>query len=64
MIMLSIYEDTIAAEKFLLMVFAGFYIAIEKLNVSTIAVTLDIVVGNPACENRYLPLHFIFENDG
>jgi hypothetical protein len=46
------------------MVFAGFYIAIEKLNVSTIAVTLDIVVGNPACENRYLPLHFIFENDG
>jgi hypothetical protein len=60
MIMFSVKDNAIAAEKCLSMVFAGFYIAIEKLNVSTIAVALDIVVGNPVVENRCLLRHFSY----
>jgi hypothetical protein len=54
MIMLSVEDNTIAAEKCLGMVFACFYIAIEELNVSTIAVALFIVIGDPVVENRCL----------
>jgi len=54
MIMFSVEDNTIAAEKCLGMVFACFYIAIEELNVSTVAVTLFIVIGNPVVENRCL----------
>jgi hypothetical protein len=60
MIMFFAKDDTISAEKFLSMVFAGFYIAIQKLNVSTIAIALDIVVCNPVAENRCLALHFSY----
>ena len=54
MIMLSAKQDTITAEKCLGMVFACLHIAIEELDVSTAAVTLDIVVGDPVVENRSL----------
>jgi hypothetical protein len=49
--MFSIEDNTIAAEKCLSMVFAALYIAIEQLDVSTVAVALDIVVSDPVVEN-------------
>jgi hypothetical protein len=47
MIMLSPKEDTISAEELLSMVFAGFYVAIEDLDVSSSASALHIVSGYP-----------------
>jgi hypothetical protein len=44
-------DNTIHAVKFLSMVFASFYIAIEGLNVITATVALFIVIGNPFIEN-------------
>jgi hypothetical protein len=49
--MFPVEDNTIAAEKCLSMVFASFYIAIEELNVSSIATALGIVVCNPVVEN-------------
>ncbi len=54
MIMLSVEDNTIGAEKFFLMIFACLQIAIEELDVSTVAVTLDIVICDPVVENRSL----------
>jgi hypothetical protein len=51
MIMFSSEENTITAEKCLGMVFACYFIAIEELDVSSVAVALDVVVGNPIVEN-------------
>lgn len=51
MIMFSSIDHTIIAEKFLSMIFASFYVAIENLNVSTFAVALHIVVSYPIVEN-------------
>jgi hypothetical protein len=51
MIMFSAEENTITAEKCLCMVFACYFVAIEELDVSTVAVALNVVVGNPVVEN-------------
>jgi hypothetical protein len=47
MIMLSPKENTISTEELLSMVFAGFYVAIEDLDVSSSACAFDIVSGYP-----------------
>jgi hypothetical protein len=49
--MFPVEDNTITAEKCLSMIFASFYVAIEELNVSSIAATLGIVVCNPVVEN-------------
>jgi hypothetical protein len=49
--MLSAKEDTVRAEELLLLVFAGLYITVEHLDVSTFTRALHIVGGCPFVNN-------------